>query len=271
MVDSILWPKPFDHLFRSEDVPMPRNCICGGAGYYRMNAPPGHPLFGKGIPCICRANANENRRATELRGWSGISRSQLFDLTFERFDPTLSVPPPHLDVKKVRAEMGRIKQVCQQYAAKPQGWLVLVGAVGSGKTHLACAIVNAVLAQGKGAHFNSVAGMLDLLRSTYKIGAFDTWFQRLQTVTVLALDDLGAERATDWATEKLFELVDHRYVNRLPLVVTTNLALTDEGIALRLRSRLQEGSEVRQGWSRVLPLPAGDIRPRREWARDNNT
>jgi len=190
---------------------------------------------------------------------------QLFDLTFDRFLPELSVPPPNIDVKKVKTEMGRIKKVCEQYAARPEGWLVLTGSVGSGKTHLACAVVNAVLARSKGAHFNSVAGMLDLLRGTYKIGAFDEWFRRLQEVTVLALDDLGAERVTDWANEKLFELIDHRYVNRLPLVVTTNLALTDERIQLRLRSRLQEGSHIRQGWSRVLPLPAGDIRPAREW------
>ena len=268
MASSTLWPKPFDGLFRPEDVPLPRNCICGGAGYYRLNAPLGHPLFGKGIPCICRTSSEAQRRATELRRWSGLSRTQLLTLTFEKFDPSLSVAPSHIDRKKVRDEMARIKRACQEYARKPAGWLVLTGSVGSGKTHLAFAIVDAVLAQGKAAHCNSVAGMLDSLRSTYAINAFDEWFSRLQKVTVLALDDLGAQRATDWANEKLFELIDYRYINRLPLVVTTNLSLNDESIPLRLRSRLQEGSKIRQGWSRVLPLPAGDIRPRRAWAHE---
>jgi len=264
---TIAWPKPWNLWFRPEDVPLPKACCCVGLGYYRMNAPVGHPLFGKGFPCVCKTNQIERNRAEELRHWSGMGKQQLLSLTFSAFQPECCVPPSDSHVPKATIvnEMVKVKKLCQDYAKNPDGWLVLWGKVGCGKTHLACAIINEVLAAGHGAHFNSVAGMLDLLRSSYEFGAFDTWFKRLQGVAVLALDDLGAERGTDWSREKLFELIDYRYMNRLPLVVTTNLSLTDERIQLRLRSRLQEGSRIRQGWSRVLPLPAGDIRLMREW------
>ena len=266
---DLVWPWPWNMWFSPENVPLPRTCICGGAGYYRLHAPRGHPLFGKGIPCICKTNQIERRRGEELRRWSGLRKQQLLDLTFEAFRPEWSVPVEgsHVPKATICKKMAALKKACQEYAADPAGWLVLTGNVGSGKTHLCCAIVNDVLRRGCGAHFNSVAAMLDLLRGSYQFGSFDEWFSRLQQIEVLVLDDLGVERGTDWAKEKLFELIDYRYINRLPLVVTTNLSLTDERIDLRLRSRLREGSHVRQGWSRVLPLPAGDSRPMRKWDR----
>ena len=261
---NIAWPRPWDHWFSPKHVPLPSTCCCNGLGYYRMQAPLGHPLFGKGIPCICKTNEIEARRAQELRRWSGLQDQQFFDLTFTNFHPEWSVPVDGMSKTKVFEEMSKAKRACEEYAKKPDGWLVLIGNVGSGKTHLSCAIANEVLKDGRAAHFNSVAAMLDLLRASYSCDSFDEWFERLQKVTVLALDDLGAERGTDWAREKLFELVDYRYINRLPLVVTTNLSLKDERIDLRLRSRLAEGSQVqRHGWARVLPLVAGDIRPAR--------
>ena len=261
------WPPPFDHWLKPEDVPLPRVCICKGIGFYRVRAPLGHPLFGKGIPCICKTNELARKQGDELRRWSGLSTGQLLDFTFEAFDPGLCVVPPDSEDSRsgVVSEMRKIKSVCSGYALNPKGWLVLIGRVGSGKSHLACAIVNSMIERSQSAHIGTVAAMLDGLRAAMSIGAFEGWWRRLKQVRLLVLDDLGAERETDWATEKIFELVDQRYVNRQPLVVTTNLGLSDERFNPRLASRLQEGAKVEQGWVRVLALPAGDIRPVRVW------
>ena len=54
----------------------------------------------------------------------------------------------------------------------------------------------------------------------------------------LILDDFGTQNATGWAQEKLFQILNYRYINKLPLVVTTNLALDE--IEARIRSRLAD-------------------------------
>ena len=261
------WSPPWNVWLKPEHVPQPKTCCCGGLGYYRLAAPLGHPLFGKGVPCICKTDELAARQADDLRRWSGMSKPQLLDLTFQGFDPRLCVPisGSHTSKAKVIQEMTKVKRICQDYATQPRGWLVLIGNVGCGKTHLACAIVNMMLRSGRSAHINTIAGMLDALRASMKVGMFDEWIKRLKRVGLLVLDDLGAERATDWANEKMFQLIDARYMNRQPLVVTTNLNPNDERIHARLRSRLQEGAKVKGGWVRVIPIPAGDIRPKKAW------
>lgn len=70
---------------------------------------------------------------------------------------------------------------------------------------------------------------------------------------MLVLDDLGTEQAKDWAGEKLDRIVDWRYSNRLPLVVTTNAK--SEDLATRVASRLADKS-----CSAVIQIDASDYR-----------
>jgi DNA replication protein DnaC len=67
---------------------------------------------------------------------------------------------------------------------------------------------------------------------------FEQRFNEIRNASLLVLDDFGTQNATAWAQEKLFQIINYRYINKLPLVVTTNLALDE--IDARIRSRLTD-------------------------------
>lgn len=124
--------------------------------------------------------------------------------------------------------------------------LILAGSSGVGKTHLAAAIVNGRIESGKPALFMSVPEFLDDLRKAISSGKGTDAMDAVKKSECLVLDDLGAERLTDWVGERLYLVVNHRYMHRLQTVITTNSAnaaelvtrLGDQGE--RIVSRLVE-------------------------------
>src|SRR5690606_14328302 len=128
-----------------------------------------------------------------------------------------------------------------KWARDPEGWLVLLGGNGCGKTHLAAAIANARLEEGQRVAFATVPDLLDELRATYAPDAprrYDQLFRSLLDAEVLILDDLGAQKSSPWAEEKLYQLLNHRHVARAYTVVTTNKRLGD--LEPRIASRLAD-------------------------------
>jgi DNA replication protein DnaC len=115
-----------------------------------------------------------------------------------------------------------------QFAQALQGWLILVGSYGSGKTHLAAAIANQAIQAGTPTLFLTVPDLLDWLRSSFSNtdASFEQRLEEIRSIPLLVLDDLGTQTATPWAQEKLYQFINHRYTLLLPLVVTTNVALT---------------------------------------------
>src|SRR6185369_8916948 len=81
---------------------------------------------------------------------------------------------------------------------------------------------------------------LDMLRFSYdsEDTTFEERFNEIRTASLLILDDFGTQNATNWAQEKLFQILNYRYINKLPLVITTNLSLDE--IDARIRSRLAD-------------------------------
>ncbi len=155
------------------------------------------------------------------------------DMTFDNFDVSTNAVPED------RQNLERALAVARSYAQSPQDWLVFMGAYGSGKTHLAAAIANELQQRGTEVVFVTVPDLLDYLRMTYNPGTTTTFegrFQAVRNASVLFLDDLGTESATPWAKEKLFQIINHRYVARLPTVMTT--AKPVEELDARIRSRL---------------------------------
>lgn len=156
-----------------------------------------------------------------------------YEMRFETFDTTTGTTPDQ------RQNLERALAIARSYAEQPQGWLLLLGTYGSGKTHLAAAIANAQQERGNQVLFVTVPDLLDYLRMTFNPGAtgsFDRRFQTVRSAPLLILDDLGTESATAWAKEKLFQVINHRYVAQLPTVLTTSKAL--EQLDERLQSRL---------------------------------
>lgn len=200
----------------------------------RKDVPVGHPEFGKAFPCPARPVSTSAAIASSLTESSGIYL--LGHLTFDNFIPQGVGLSPNRQ-KNLR----RAYDIALEFAQNPQGWLLLKGGFGAGKTHLAAAIANYRLQSGQPALFIVVPDLLDYLRATYSPNSavtYDERFESLRGAPLLLLDDYGAHSATPWAQEKLFQLLNFRYNAQLPTVITTNQEL--EEIDLRLRSRLAD-------------------------------
>lgn len=160
-------------------------------------------------------------------------------------------------------------RAAQEFAASPERWLVFVGEGGRGKTHLAAAIKNERSARKEPTLFVTAPDLLQYLRETYDPLSpvrYEDVFEVVTSAPVLIVDDYGAHAATPWAQEKLFQLLNHRFNELLPTVITTNIRfdLADSSVAERdehrVLTRLLDGSVAR-----VVRLDVP--RYRREWTR----
>jgi len=126
-------------------------------------------------------------------------------------------------IKKLRAAVA----AATKFAEEPKGWLILLGQSYCGKTHLAAAIGNMRIGLGGQATLVEVAALLDYLKATFRPSSdvsFDRRFFEISTAPLLILDDLKESGMTSvWAEDKLFQILIHRYYDRLPTVITSTL------------------------------------------------
>ena len=189
-----------------------------------------------------RAPVSERR----YRQIGGMTEEALRRHTFRKFYPHLGGDGSNLAM---------VKGVVEEWARDPIGWLTLIGGTGTGKTHLSAAAAAARLDAGDVVAFTVVPELLDVLRRAYGLGeaASDGLFDELCSAPILVLDDLGAQVTTEWAAERVYQLIATRYVQRLPTLITTNLELDD--LDPRIASRMAD-----QQTGQVLRIRALDIR-----------
>jgi len=198
-----------------------------------------HPLadgkvdYSSTIPCQCRAEEIEKERTERILRLCELPYGS-DNLRFETFKA-------HND--SLRAALKYARELADETTELK--WLTLIGDVDVGKTHLALAICRKWLERKKPARYVFVPMILDQLRRGYsKQGenSFDSQMEFLMNVHLLVLDDLGAQKQKDredgsWAIEKLETIIDYRYINGLPLVVTANVPVDD--FSFRIASRLR--------------------------------
>ena len=209
-------------------------------GYLRADVPVGHPDFGKLQVCICRRARVTDAVRERLFALSHLD--ELKDLTFESFKPRGRKGLGEMQAASLEMAFNQAKH----YSQSLNGWLLLSGGYGCGKTHLAAAVANYAVGMGVPTLFLTVPDLLDTLRFSYdsEDTTFEERFDEIRNAKLLVLDDFGTQNATGWAQEKLFQIVNYRYINKLPTVVTTNLALDE--IEARIRSRLADPELVTQ-------------------------
>ena len=127
----------------------------------------------------------------------------------------------------------------KDFAANPKGWMVLDGTTGSGKTHIAAAIVNAIVERGEPAKYISALDIPDLIRNERfedDDGAEGGSFRSLMDAPVLVIDDLGAQQVTNWIDSKIDQLLTHRFNGRIPTVIVLAKPILEmpERIGLKL-------------------------------------
>jgi DNA replication protein DnaC len=208
--------------------------ICEGTGFVHPLLPSGKPDFSQVIPCQCQSNRLQEKQLEQLQRYSNIGL--LSHLTFDKFDPK---GREHKTVAE--KYFATAYQTAKAFADNPEGWLLLSGPINSGKTLLACAIVNQHLNSGRPAFYIGVSDLLDHLRSTFgpaSIINYDDLFEQVKNTPLLVLDDMRIEAETSWAKEKMEQLLNHRFNARLATVFTTDIPLSkfDE----QFRSRLED-------------------------------
>ena len=203
-------------------------------GYLRSDVPVGHPNFGKLEICVCRQRDVSQQVREHLYSLSHLD--ELKELTFESFRPRGQIGIGEKQAHSLEMAFNQ----ANHYARSLNGWLLLQGGYGCGKTHLAAAIANFAVGMGVPTLFLTVPDLLDMLRFSYDSNdtTFESRFNEIRNASLLILDDFGTQNATGWAQEKLFQVINYRYINKLPLVITTNLSLDD--IEARFRSRLSD-------------------------------
>ena len=207
--------------------------ICHGAGFVIREGSSSDSGPGNMTVCSCRLKKYENvgKRAKALNANLGGYEQMTFD--------NFSVEGRGHLRSEQKTNLMYARDCARQFAESPADWLLFTGRYGTGKTHLAAAIANYALDQGMELIFQPVPDLLDQLRISYG-GTSETYeerFEKIRTAPLLILDDLGAQSPTAWAEEKLYQIINFRYVNHLPTVITSNVNMRemDGRIASRLR------------------------------------
>jgi DNA replication protein DnaC len=204
--------------------------ICDGSGWILNDADD------EARACECR---EARLRRGRNRGVASVIPRKFQGVSFER--PPVSTEIEPMVVSYVRSwvdDMGANLEAGRG--------LWLMGDTGTGKTTLAMLVSKAALEDSRSVAIYSLPKLLARIRRTYDAepggDSYLSFFERLTSVDLLHIDDLGAEKRSDWVLEQLYALVNERYEAQRSMLVTTNLdqQQLEEQIGPRTVSRLVE-------------------------------
>jgi len=182
--------------------------------------------------CECRPQVIARRRARSL---SAVIPKRYRHASFDR--------PPVTDIDAaIVSATRRFVNSIEEKLDQGRG-LSFMGPVGTGKTTLAMIVSRAALDAGRTVAIYSLPDLLRKIRHTFDTGDHDDLFDRLTSVDLLHIDDIGAEQTTPWVLEELYSIVNARYEDQRSIVITTNIddpEKLSEQITPRTVSRLVE-------------------------------
>jgi DNA replication protein DnaC len=202
--------------------------VCDGSGFVVDEA------TNAAVPCECRPARVSRARARNL---SAVIPKRFRGVSFDRA-PVVDMAP-----EVVREVRRYVEDVDARLDAGRGLWFT--GDVGTGKTTLAMLVSRAALDAGRSVAIYSLPRLLAEIRTTFDEGAEGSHLdllERLARVDLLHVDDVGAERTSEWVLEQLYSIVNARYEDERAMVITTNLdhAELREQIGERTVSRLIE-------------------------------
>jgi DNA replication protein DnaC len=201
--------------------------VCDGSGLVYDEA------TNTAYDCRCRRQIIALRKARSL---SAVIPRRYRDVAFERY------PVTEIDAAVVGATRRFADSIDERLDAGRGLWFM--GPVGTGKTTLAMLVSKAALKAGRSVAIYSLPRLLNEIRDTHRAERSHVdLLDRLTAVDLLHVDDVGAERTTDWVLEELYSIVNARYEDQRSMVITTNIRDREalcEQITERTVSRLTE-------------------------------
>jgi len=190
--------------------------------------------------CECRAARLKKGRS---RGVASVIPLRYRGVSFER--PPVSDMVRDLETKTA---VTKVRDFIDDLDARLDAGsgLWIFGDTGTGKTTLAMLASKAALEKGRSVAIYSLPKLLARIRRTYEAepggDSYLSFFERLTSVDLLHIDDLGAEKRSDWVLEQLYSLINERYETQRSVLVTTNLPVEEleEQIGSRTVSRLSQ-------------------------------
>lgn len=146
------------------------------------------------------------------------------------WDSFIFPPDPHPGRDHIQRIVGIIRSYVQNFSPlmpDPRG-ILIYGANGVGKTHLAVVALHRLLAQGYQGRFINYQALLRLIKSGYDQpfgGSRTQAYDEIAETEILLLDDVGSNRVTDWVQDTITDLISQRYDNARATIVTTNYSL----------------------------------------------
>lgn len=185
------------------------------------------------VRCICECRRKERDALTEREKREEFDRqrkicfagSSLMTCTFENSEES-----EYLKMAKNYVDHFR------DFKKMSKG-LLLYGTVGTGKSHVAACIANALIDQGYKVLMSNFATMVNILQSSFD--GKQEYIDSLNRYALLIIDDLGAERKSEFMQEQVFNIIDARCRSGLPMIITSNLSM----------KQLTEPTEI--GFSRI--------------------
>jgi DNA replication protein DnaC len=170
-------------------------------------------------PCECRA---ERMKRKKTRGLTSTIPPKYRGVSFDR------PPVTHLPDTVVHRVKTYIRELEKNLGEGKGLWFL--GDVGTGKTTLAMLVSKTALERGHSVAIYSMPKLLARIRQTYDGDgdSYTAFFDRLTSVDLLHIDDVGAERQTEWVIEQLYSIVNERYESERSITFTTNSALLEE-------------------------------------------
>jgi DNA replication protein DnaC len=201
--------------------------MCDGSGFLYDEA------TNTAYNCRCRPQRVAHAKARSL---SAVIPRRYRDVSFDR------PPASDIDPQIVTATRRYAATIEDQLHAGRGLWFM--GPPGTGKTTLAMLVSQAALKAGRSVAIYSLPRLLNEIRDTHRAERSHVdLLDRLTEVDLLHIDDVGAERSTDWVLEELYSIVNGRYEDERSIVITTNIldrgALCEQ-ITARTVSRLTE-------------------------------
>ena len=214
--------------------------------------------------CACQTAAHDRREA---------QRRQMEFLDTVSKNRSLGLPDPELRRHTFGHDQGHNPEQMARARRYVENWeslrsramgMLLWGDVGTGKSFIAGCIANALLDRGVPVLMTNFARILNRL-TDFSAGDRNAYIDDLNRFQLLIIDDLGVERNSEFAREQVFSVIDSRYRSQLPMIVTTNLTLTE----LRNPPDLARARIYDRVLERCVPIRVNGQNVRKRMAAEN--